>query len=250
MSSGCSRGKVSLTVKGRRWQIVSNLPYLVSQNKIRKEMATMASVQKFSESAVVNILRHNNRTIENPSNTDINTDRSGRNYSLLPDRGMTDYDFYKQRKKELYCFKRADVKVLAGWIVTAPQNLPKEQLYDFFRESYRFLADRYGIENTVQAVVHQDEGGQPHLHFCFIPVTEDKKHGGQKICADKVLDRRELRNFHPDLQHWLTENGINAKVITGVTKKQGGNRTVKELKQKARDWTVTANNDISVGRWG
>ena len=210
----------------------------------------MASVQKFTQSAVVNILRHNNRTIENPSNMDIDTDRSDGNYSLLPNRTISDYDYFKQRKSELYCFKRADVKVLAGWIVTAPQDLPKDQINVFFRECYNFLTDRYGIENTVQAVVHQDESGQPHLHFCFIPVVDDNKHGGQKICADKVLNRRDLRIFHPDLQHWLTENGINAKVITGVTKKQGGNRTVKELKQKARDWTVTANNDISVGRWG
>ena len=34
--------------------------------------------------------------------------------------------------------------------------------------------------------------------FCFIPVEEDPKHEqGYKICANDVLDRRELRNFHP-----------------------------------------------------
>ena len=48
----------------------------------------------------------------------------------------------------------------------------------------------------MQAIVHDDEGGQPHLHFCFIPVEEDLKHEqGYKICANDVLDRRELRNF-------------------------------------------------------
>ena len=95
-----------------------------------------------------------------------------------------------------------------------------------------FLANRYGEKNVVQAIVHDDEGGQPHLHFCFIPVEEDLKHEqGYKICANDVLDRRELRNFHPDLQRYLNEHGLeDARVMTGVTKRQGGNRTVAQLK--------------------
>ena len=28
-----------------------------------------------------------------------------------------------ERKKELYCYNRKDVKVMAGWIVTVPKNL-------------------------------------------------------------------------------------------------------------------------------
>ena len=111
---------------------------------------------------------------------------------------MTEYDYFLQRKSELYCYNRNDVKVMVGWIVT----------------------------------VHDDEGGQPHLHFCFIPVEEDLKHEqGYKICANDVLDRRELRNFHPDLQRYLNEHGLeDARVMTGVTKRQGGNRTVAQLK--------------------
>ena len=49
--------------------------------------------------------------------------------------------------------------------------------------------------------------------------------------ANDVLDRRELRNFHPDLQRYLDEHGLeDAHVMTGVTRAQGGNRTVAELK--------------------
>lgn len=51
------------------------------------------------------------------------------------------------------------------------------------------------------------------------------------MCANDVLDRRELRNFHPDLQRYLNEHGLeDACVMTGVTRAQGGNRTVAELK--------------------
>lgn len=127
---------------------------------------------------------------------------------------------------------RNDIKVMAGWVVTAPQNLDPKRYDDFFCSTYDFLENRYGKENVIQAIVHDDEGGQPHLHFCFVPVVEDPKHDeGYKVCANEVLDRRELRNFHPDLQRYLDEHGLeDAHIMTGVTKQQGGNRTVAQLK--------------------
>ena len=192
----------------------------------------MASVTKFTQGAVFNQLRHNLRQIAHSGNPDIDPSRLRQDYVLSPDRGMSDYDYFQERLSQLYVYGRNDVKVMAGWVVTAPQDLEQEQYDDFFLAVYDFLENRYGEENVVQAVVHDDEGGQPHLHFCFIPVVEDKKHEeGYKVCANDVLDRRELRNFHPDLQRYLDEHGLeDAHVMTGVTRAQGGNRTVAELK--------------------
>lgn len=192
----------------------------------------MASVEKFAASAVVNQLRHIERSIAHPTNQDIDASRSNRNYSLAPDRGMTAYDYFLTRKKELHCYNRQDVKVMAAWVVTAPKNLPASEYREFFEWTNEFLNDRYGVENCIQSIVHMDESGQPHLHYCFIPVTPDKKHGGMKICANDVINRRELRNFHPDLKKYLLEWGIDADVHSGITAAQGGNRTVKEMKQE------------------
>ena len=184
------------------------------------EKGMMACAEKFGAGAVRNILRHNRREIEHSSNHDIDPKRLERDYILSPDRGMTEYDYFLQRKSELYCYNRNDVKVMVGWIVTAPQDLDPERYDDFFCATYDFLANRYGEENVVQAIVHDDEGGQPHLH---------------KICANDVLDRRELRNFHPDLQRYLNEHGLeDTRVMTGVTKRQGGNRTVAQLKAERK----------------
>ena len=192
----------------------------------------MACAMKFSAGAVRNQLRHNRRTIEHSSNRDIDPERLEHDYVLAPDRGMTEYDYFKQRISQLYVYNRNDIKVMAGWVVTAPQNLDPKRYDDFFCSTYDFLENRYGKENVIQAIVHDDEGGQPHLHFCFVPVVEDPKHDeGYKVCANEVLDRRELRNFHPDLQRYLNEHGLeDARVMTGVTKRQGGNRTVAQLK--------------------
>lgn len=104
----------------------------------------MASVKKFTEQAVVNQLRHIERTIANPENNDIIPDKQNLNYSLAPDRGISSYEYFKQRKSELYCYNRDDVKVLVGWIVTAPKELSAEQYKSFFKNVHNFLSERYG----------------------------------------------------------------------------------------------------------
>lgn len=201
---------------------------------IQKGENHMASVEKFTIYAVVNQLRHIERTIANPSNEDIDQTKENKNYSLAPDRGMSSYDYFKERKSKLYCYGRDDVKVMAGWVVTAPKDLPADQHRAFFERTHDFLIERYGESNCIQSIVHNDESGQPHLHYCFIPAVPDKKHGGEKICANDVINPKELRNFHSDLQKYLKDNGINANVHSGITKAQGGNRSVREMKQERR----------------
>lgn len=208
----------------------------------------MASVEKFTMSAVSNQLRHIERTIATPSNEDINPELKDLNYSLAPERSISAYDYFLQRKAELYCYNREDVKVMAGWIVTAPKNLPPEQHEAFFQSTVDFLFDRYGRDNCVQAIVHNDESGQPHLHYCFIPAVPDAKHGGEKICMNDVINPAELRNFHPALQKHLKANGIQANIQSGITKMQGGNKTVWEMKQE-RKLQFEHDRTIERGRW-
>ena len=73
-----------------------------------------------------------------------------------------------------------------------------------------------------------------------------EKHGGEKICANDVLNKKELRNFHPDLQRHLKNDGIDAKVMTGITKAQGGNKTVDELKAER---SINIQHSVERGRW-
>jgi len=191
----------------------------------------MASVEKFSGASVRNILAHSDRKITEPSNKDIDPSRSHLNYSVLV-REQPPYDYYRARKQELHCLHRDDVKLLCGWVLTAPRGLPEAQQEIFFKESYNFVSARYGEINMVQAVVHKDESGQPHIHICFIPAVPDLKHGGEKICANDVITRKDLITFHSDWQHYLDDLGIDAVVQSGITKTQGGNITVAEMKRQ------------------
>lgn len=228
----------------------------------------MASVMKFEAAAVSNQIRHIERTIEEPSNLDIDKEKIEQDYLLSPDRNISSFDYYKERLNDLYILKRPDVNTLCGWVITAPQDLKEEQEEAFFKSCYNFLNERYGEKNCISCAVHKDESGQPHMHYLFIPVVEDKKHLDKegKVCAKQVIDRKELRNFHPDLQKHLDNDGIEAKVLTGITKRQGGNRSVRELKQereeqreqelikqreqeRANRWNTERENERSLSRW-
>ena len=224
----------------------------------------MASIQKFEASEVVNQIRHIERTIENPSNEDIDKEKINEDYLLSPDRGITSYDYYKQRLSELYVLKRPDINTACGWVITAPQELKKENEDAFFKSCYEFLNNRYGEKNCISCTVHKDESGQPHMHYLFIPVVEDKKHKDYdgKVCAKQLITQRELRNFHPDLQRHLDNEGIEAKVMTGITKRQGRNISVKELKQNREieqqieqtkqidRWSSPIEQTKQIDRWG
>lgn len=194
----------------------------------------MASVEKFPLQSVRQHLRHIERETQNPKNPDIDPTKATLNYSLTPERSMHSYDYFLKRMDELHHQKRDDLRAMCGWVVTLPTDVPKEREEDFFSCVYRFLCDRYGEENCISCCVHYDESGQPHLHFYFIPTVTVNKKGVDilKISAKERLTRAELRNFGPALQRVLKEEKIPGTVVSGITAKQGGNRTVNELKKE------------------
>jgi len=215
----------------------------------------MASVEKYTQNAVYSMLRHNERTSATHSNPNIHSDKSKLNYRLSDERECTDYDFFKQQLTHYKCMNRPDIIKMASWIVTAPENLPIEQEREFFECCHAFLKQRYGTNNELQCIVHYDEihtfidpktgqikESRPHLHYCFIPAITDKK-GDLHICAKKVLTRTDLRNFHTDLQRYLNQNGIQACIYSGITKQNGGNVSVKELKSLSNSFERTYTNE-------
>ena len=246
----------------------------------------MASVVKFEHDVVLVELRHNHREIKNNSNQDIDPARSvSGNYSLTPyiDIPKTEYyqnreyirkqeyKFYKNRKSELYCYGRKDVKTLCSWVITCPKEIIIQEEKDrFFRETSNFLIERYGIENTVSVTVHADEGravvkdgetqfvGRDHLHFCFIPavkidheqISKKKKHikamddFDEKISANDRINRTELRRFHPELQEYLSDKGIKCKIYD-PDKSKSINLTVSQLKELS-DRGIVVDKSITV----
>jgi len=150
-------------------------------------------------------------------------------------------EFIRQRTTEARTLNRADVNVMVSWVVTLPKYqsmrtdiavTPDKERVErlFFERAYRFLADRYGEQNVVSAYVHKDEK-TPHMHFAFVPVTEDKKRGGEKVSAKQVVDRKDLQTFHGDLERYLDSfRDWHFEVVNEATK--DGNKEVAELKKQ------------------
>ena len=164
----------------------------------------MAHLKKNTRGAVPGLAVHFERKTDHHTNKDIDVSKSYLNQDLMSD-GSDMLSRFNARLNDVYCMKRDDVKALATWIVTLPEELteaPYEQQSAFFEATMNFLDDRYGQENTVAAVVHYDET-TPHLHYAFVPVVFDDKKSRYKVSAKEVLTRHDLQTFHEDLDQHL-----------------------------------------------
>ncbi|MDE6677981.1 MAG: plasmid recombination protein [Ruminococcus sp.] len=203
----------------------------------------MAHVAKYNKSAVGRMFAHYARKNRTYSNESIDPERTHLNYNLA-NHGMSQIDFLHQRLSEVKVQNRKDVNVMCDWILTAPKDLPEEDLKRFFSLSFDFFSQRYGKENVISANVHMDET-TPHMHFAFVPVTEDKRKGGYKVSAKEVLTRSDLQCLHGDLKHYL-ENalGYQVNVLNGAT--NGKNKEIQELKaQSAKEKAEKAEEELA-----
>ena len=164
----------------------------------------MAHLKKNTRGAVPGLAVHFERKTDHHTNKEIDVSKSYLNQDLMAD-GSDMLSRFNERLNDVYCMKRDDVKALATWIVTLPEELteaPYEQQSAFFEATTNFLNDRYGQENAVAAVVHYDET-TPHLHYAFVPVVFDSKKERYKVSAKEVLTRHDLQTFHDDLDQNL-----------------------------------------------
>ena len=77
-----------------------------SHTEARKDF--MASIQKYTNDAVRNMIRHNTREIIGNSNTDIDSSKTPLNYSFaMPTHGgKSDYKYYKELIDSRYIYGR------------------------------------------------------------------------------------------------------------------------------------------------
>lgn len=229
----------------------------------------MASIQKYTHGEVIYMLRHNARECPRPaSNTDIDPARSSNNYSLLPYRvdANSCRAYYRQRLNEVYHMQRRDIVTACQWVITAPQDLDPALERDFFDTTMAYLNNLYSADNCIQAIVHRDEGvkdqegniiaGRAHLHYIFMPVVDNDKYmqpnkAGNitkkaqythKLCANDLINKRHLQQWHSDYQNWINDAGITATVQSGIT--GGKNKTVEMLKSDTKIKTLERENEL------
>ena len=175
----------------------------------------MAHIAKYKASAVGKLCAHYNRWqgIDNPnvSRENIDKSRTHLNYTLGvyekdgkrfigKVRGSASWATVKGRidavnaraKAEGKRATRKDAVVMADMVVTLPPNVPPEDAYKFFWNSYQYIADRVGRGNLMGGYVHMEET-TPHMHVPFTPIL-DGRFNYKKMC-----DRKFYQTFHKGL---------------------------------------------------
>lgn len=196
----------------------------------------MAHLDKFTRTDSRGVLKEAYRELRKYKNN-VDTSLSMNNYSM---------EGIKSSKEAL---KRVDARcseVMNGRkmqkqtnvIVSCAYTLP-EYFYDkpvdeqrkCFDAVYRFIQDRYGKENVIDGVVHNDET-TPHMTVYTVPVTASRKTGNITVSSASLCTQKEFNTFHKDLESYMAkEFGVKGLALNGRTK---GNFTLEELKERTR----------------
>lgn len=98
---------------------------------------------------------------------------------------------------------RKDAVVMADVVVTLPDNVRKGDEDRFFRLTYWYLSNKFGIDNMMGGFVHRDEvlkDGTPardHMHVPFTPIL-DGRFNYKKMCP-----RSFYQSMHKELGDYL-----------------------------------------------
>ena len=142
-------------------------------------------VEKCHMGDIARINKHHEREKEEyKSNPDIDRSKSHLNYHLV-----TPTKSYRkmvlERIKAAGARRKKNSVVMQDGLITATPDWLKgkteEEQRAFFVYAFQFVRKRYRDENILSAVVHLDEA-TPHLHFVFVPITED-----DRLCSKDII---------------------------------------------------------------
>lgn len=155
-------------------------------------------MEKYHKPDVCPIEKENERD-ENykADNPQIDSSKTIRNYRLAL-RFNTYTEFINDRIKSLNLSAkpRKDAVVMNSFVLGSDNeffsSLHPWETRDFFTDCYEFFTKRYGEENIISAVVHQDET-TPHMHLNLIPITTDGR-----LCSKELFNKQRLRELQTD----------------------------------------------------
>ena len=143
---------------------------------------------KYKGPEIGHIESHNERTKEKyASNPDIDTSRSHLNFHLVSPERKYRAEAEKQIA-EAGCRTRSDsVRVVEALVTASPEFFKGKKISEvkaYFTEALDFIQKHQSKDTIISAVVHMDEK-TPHMHLCFIPLTEDKRLSAKEIVGNK-----------------------------------------------------------------
>ena len=143
---------------------------------------------KYKGPEIGHIESHNERTKEKyASNPDVDTTRSHMNFHLVTPERKYRAEAEKQIA-EAGCRTRSDsVRVVEALVTASPEffkGKKKSEVKAYFTEALDFIQKYQSKDTIISAVVHMDEK-TPHMHLCFVPLTEDKRLSAKEIVGNR-----------------------------------------------------------------
>ena len=143
---------------------------------------------KYKGPEIGHIEAHNERTKEKyASNPDVDTSRSHLNFHLVTPERKYRAEAEKQIA-EADCRTRSDsVRVVEALVTASPEffnGKKRSEVKSYFTEALDFIQKHQSKDTIISAVVHMDEK-TPHMHLCFVPLTEDKRLSAKEIVGNK-----------------------------------------------------------------
>ncbi len=144
---------------------------------------------KYKGPEISGIEAHNERTKEKyASNPDIDPTRTHLNFHLIKPERKYRAESEKQIAEAGCRTRSVSVRVVEALITATPEffkGKKRSELKEFFNEALEFIKQNQSPETIISAVVHLDEKS-PHMHLCFVPLTEDKR-----LCAKEILGNKK-----------------------------------------------------------
>ncbi len=172
---------------------------------------------KYKGPEIGQIEAHNERTKEQyASNPDIDPTRSHLNYHLITPERKYRAEAEKQIA-EAKCRTRSDSVRMVEALVTATPDFfkgkRKAEVKEYFSHAVEFIKANQDEKTIISAVVHMDEAN-PHMHLCFVPLTEDHRLSAKDIVGNKKKLTRWQDKFweHMVVKYPDLERGESASV--------------------------------------
>lgn len=132
------------------------------------------------------------------SNPDVDTSRSKYNFHLIQPPGKYRAEAERQIAAAGCRTRKDSIRMIEALFTASPEffkGKKRAEIREFFEEALHFLEQHQSKETIISAVVHMDEK-TPHMHLCFVPLTEDKR-----LCAKEILGNRKKLTQWQD-QYW------------------------------------------------
>lgn len=168
-------------------------------------------MEKYHKTDIYPVEKENERDKEyEASNPQIDNKRTHNNYHTF--KRFCSYTEYINKRIDILNLPtkpRKDAVLMASFVIGSDGEFFKEltssEQKRFFKVCTQYFAEKYGKENIISAVIHEDES-TPHMHLNLMPIKD------RRLCCKDLFNRTELTKLQTDFheivgKHWGLKRG-------------------------------------------